>query len=345
MQLNEYKEYYLPYVKRYNKKEKKRLEDILIENKVLEKEKLKEIENKCSDNVIGCIEEIGIPVIKKLEEWEFIKQYTYSVLYKSANIDKDVLLENRTKFNIEDENVEELSSVIMNPTIYCEDDLVMYKFSLKKKGYDPKTGEELKTKYPIVVVFYTNDNIVEIRYDSINGLFISEDYKNFYIQNVKSIKAWIFTILGLNLKSYLLESVVSNIEKLNNVVLDGKDMRFSDGGKACLEVGSNTAYTLPLLGELKNIIKENEEIFNESINIKQMLEIWIKTKEDEADYNWVTLRWKSKDEKKTKDIKVRFLFNYIEEDVALLNHYSGLLGMERMNNVTRCIIENTKQSN
>lgn len=119
-------------------------------------------------------------------------------------------------------------------------------------------------------------------------------------------------------------------------------MRFSDGGKACLEVGSNELYTLPLLGELKNIITENHEEFNKAIAIKQMLETWINSKEEEADYSWVCLCWPDDKKRKTYDNKVRFHFDYFEEDERLLYHYSGPLGMERMNQVVRSIIAFTK---
>ena len=63
-------------------------------------------------------------------------------------------------------------------------------------------------------------------------------------------------------------------------------MRFSDGGKACLEVGSNKSYTLPLLGELRNIIEQNEDEFNKAIAIKQILEKHMMSK---LDFSLITL--------------------------------------------------------
>ena len=348
MELERYNEYFLPYIELYNKKVVKHLENQIIDMGLASKKSdttdtisIEKIKANHKNSIVGCVKEIGIKAIKLIEKWEFEKNYEYSVLYKANNLNSDELLEKlQNKYDSNSKYPENIYSILKDPIVYEVDDLIMLKFSLYKEATHPQTEEKLKMKYPIIVIFYTDDNTIEIRYDSIGGLFV-DDYKSFYKKNIRGIQAWISTYLEIGLENYLLDKIVNDLKNIDDIELEGQDMRFSDGGKACLEVGSNASYTLPLLGELKKIINENEEEFNNSIGIKQLLETWIKSKEDEAVYTWICLCWKNKDNIKARDVKVRFQFDYIDEDVSLLYHYSGPIGMERMNNVTRCIIKNT----
>ena len=218
-----------------------------------------------------------------------------------------------------------------------DDEKIIFKFSLKKEGFRP-SGDEIKVKYPIIAVLFKESGILEIRYDSINGMLV-DDYKQFYKKNIGSIKAWFSTKLGIKAEKIDIYDTVKNIYESGEVNLGGQDMRFSNGSKACLEVGSDNSYTLPLLGELKEIIKQNEEEFNQCLNLRQLLETWIKGKEDEADCVWICLCWPDAQNRKTYEVRVRFVFDYFEEDETLLYHYSGVIGMERMNDVTRTIIK------
>lgn len=203
------------------------------------------------------------------------------------------------------------------------------------------SGDVLKVKYPIVVVIYHTGKelVLEIRYDSINGVLV-DDYKQFYRKNISSVKAWLTSKIGIRLDNLELYDAVVRTKDSGEVKLGGQDMRFSNGAKACLEVGSDVSYTLPLLGELKEIISENEEEFNKAITIKQVLEAWIKTKEEEADYMWICLCWPDDKNRKTYEVRARFVFDYFGEDETLIYHYSGIIGTERMDNVTRTIIKN-----
>lgn len=355
MDLQKYKEYLIPTVEIYNKKTIDNIISILLDKEIIIDKEIKERENKVViqkeiqeyDNLlVGAIDIIGLEVIKEIEMWEYVREYQYSILYKTALIDKekliDVLKKNQIKFFDECiNNVEKINPVISHPTAFIGENEVILKFSLGKMCINPETEKPLKQKYTINVVFHLNSSIVEIRYNAINGLFV-DDYKGFYKRNLSSVKAWLATYLNINVEKFAIDSIVDELKKDKTLRLEGQDMRFSDGGKACLEVGSNELYTLPLLGELKNIILENQEEFNKSIAIKQILETWINSKEEEADYLWVCLCWPDDKGRKTYDVKVRFQFDYFDEDESLLYHYSGPIGMERMNKVVRSIIDVTE---
>lgn len=353
MNLELYKQYLKPTVGIYNKKtqdylineliEKSLIADIVHDSKKdtdvkIVKESIKQYDNL----LIGAIDEIGVPVIKYIEQWEYIREYQYSVLFESCYLEKENILSrvNKAKlspFDINGSEVEEINDVVSRPTVYCTDDVIILKFTLGKRCINPETEEELKYKYTINAVMYLNSKIIEIRYNPINGLFI-DDYKGFYRRNISAVKAWLSSFLELKLDKFIIDNVIEKLKKDENLRLEGQDMRFSDGGKACLEIGSNTSYTLPLLGELKNIIEQNQEEFNKAIVIKQILETWIDSKEEEADYLWICLCWPDSNKRKTYDVKVRFQFDYFGEGESLLYHYSGPIGMERMNNVVQTIV-------
>lgn len=354
MDLELYKEYLKPTIGIYNKKTQDYLVEELFKNELITEtvhdskedkdiKVIKETIKQYDNTLIGSVDEIGVPVIKYIEQWEYIREYQYSVLFESCYLEKENILSKISNadlsiFNIDDPEVEEINDIISRPTVYYNDDVIILKFSLGKRCINPDTEKELKYKYTINVVFHLNSKIVEIRYNPINGLFV-DDYKGFYKKNISAVKAWVNSYLEIKLDKFIIDDVIENLKKDESLRLEGQDMRFSDGGKACLEIGSNTSYTLPLLGELKNIIDQNQEEFNKAIAIKQMLETWIESKEEEADYLWICLCWPDSNKRKTYDVKVRFQFDYFDEGESLLYHYSGPIGMERMNNVVQTIIK------
>ena len=60
--------------------------------------------------------------------------------------------------------------------------------------------------------------------------------------------------------------------------------------------------------------------------------------EEMSDYPWIELLWEN--EIKTRSIRVKFVFNYMNNSYCLIQHYYSnvLIGMERMNYVIEYII-------
>ena len=59
-----------------------------------------------------------------------------------------------------------------------------------------------------------------------------------------------------------------------------------------------------------------------------------------SDYPWIEVLWDN--DIKTRSIHVKFIFNYMNKDYGLIQHYYSnvLVGMERMNYVTGYIASN-----
>lgn len=86
MDLARYKEYLIPTVEVYNKKIVDKLISVLIDKQIIIDKDAKTNQKKdviipeiqAFDNVlIGAIEVIGLPVIKEIERWEYIREYQY----------------------------------------------------------------------------------------------------------------------------------------------------------------------------------------------------------------------------------------------------------------------------
>jgi hypothetical protein len=101
---------------------------------------------------------------------------------------------------------------------------------------------------------------------------------------------------------------------------------------------------LPLIGNLKSILRNHEDLFDandETRQIQEMLEEIILEAEYLSDHPWITLAWKN--EVKSKVLKVKFLFNYHGQDFSVLQYYGNNADSERMSYVTQFIFDKKQQ--
>ncbi|MCY9092079.1 hypothetical protein [Bacillus mojavensis] len=290
-------------------------------------------------------------VIRAIEENEFTSAYKYSVLFEIDRSPEDLIESMYKKGEIQDFHSEsftfdllfdEASNIIV-PTRYKVDDKVtIYKFNRHLTGFLPIEGNNKREiKYPILAVFFNDLNVVEIRIGKIKSFLRGDEY--FYVRQFDFVVDWLQTNLACQLNPIDLTTAIGHISKLEetNVIVSGQLMNLKSGAKAKLEVGNNDDY-LPLLGELKELIKTNAELFNKSLEIKEILDTFILETEETSDLPWISLTWTN--ETKSKATKVKFSFNYMNRQYSLLQYYySSSTEMERMNNVTRYIIESKRQ--
>ena len=117
-------------------------------------------------------------------------------------------------------------------------------------------------------------------------------------------------------------------------------MKINTGQYAQLEVGNNQEYILPFIGELKNILLDYQDELEKVPALKDTLDQFMFEKEEMSDYPWIELLWDN--DIKTRSIHVKFIFNYMNKDYGLIQHYYNnvLVGMERMNYVVDYIASN-----
>ncbi|MDQ0186940.1 hypothetical protein ACFOST_17850 [Cytobacillus kochii] len=293
--------------------------------------------------------------IKFIEEWEFNKHYKYSVIFRYDNLDMDKINEGIEKndianFSTSGELFDQLVSTKRNgfgelefakgaiPTFYETDEFIFLKFSIKYHFNNFQNGHVTKLKYPILVVFFKELNIFEIRFDKIKNSYKDKD--TLYVDNISMVHGWLRSKLGLNIIIVNLEPRIESIcrDANNDVVVHSQCMSLRTGGKATLEVGGNTDNLLPILGELKELMNRNKILFEESKEIKDLLEDFISDTEETADLPWIALRWTN--QIKAKEIIVKFQHRYMGTNYSLLQYFGSQTQVERMNYVTKYLIEN-----
>jgi hypothetical protein len=305
------------------------------------------------DQLKSCIINSDL-ILRRVEEIEFKKKYNYSIIFSISDFTEEILehLVNRKvikNFNLDDQENDILfkdgTSIV--PTKYhVDENTVILKFNRLLTGFLPIEGQNKRTiKYPILAIIYKDLNVLELRFEQVKGYLKGND-EYFYLKQTEMILGWLKENLQCEFEAVNISPVVSYITKKEQeeVYVSAQAMNLESKKKVILDTGENDEDILPLLGELKALIKENLNLFeknDETKEIKEILENFILETEEKSDLPWISLTWKN--ESKSKAIKVKFQFNYNNQDYSLLQYYGNKTEMERMNYVTRYLIENKRE--
>lgn len=295
-------------------------------------------EKALTDQLSACIHQSKSAVLF-LEKWEFVKDYKYSVIFTCddfANIlDK---VENISPLDGCYEN-DYLYASFEKPVAYHSDEYKFLKFNLAFAAVHPLTQEELLTKYPFLVVFHKNGELVEFRFDVLKRVFLSDRKEaTIYSDLIAELIGYFKDYFSCELKPLNLDFMVNVCKHDNSVKLIAQYMKLPSGGNAQLEVGNNQEYVLPFLGELRALLNDNQIELEKLPAFREALEQFMFEMEEMSDYPWIELLWEN--EIKTRSIHVKFIFNYMNNQYCLIQHYYSnvLIGMERMNYVVKYII-------
>ena len=239
----------------------------------------------------------------------------------------------------------ELTDKLEHPMKLEFDDKLFLLFNKKYEAYHPDDGTNLLLKYPIVVVFDIESNIIEFRFDTIKRIFTGIDRdQNRYYKLVNELLKYIKNNYNIILTPLSLEGIIELASQNNrdDLKLCTQHMNFKNGGKAQLKTGEDGKYIMPFVGELKNLMLEMEDELSKCKIIKEKLENFIKEKEITSEYSLAEIDFLDKNGIERKNNRVKFNFNYMNSGFCLISYYYNglLLGMERMNNVTNFIKEN-----
>jgi len=295
----------------------------------------------------------SIKAIEVLEQDELERPYNYSVLFKYETLIDGIienLITNHSLMNIKSADFKHdiLSEQLANsiPTyIEYNDEIAIIKFNLKILGHLAIPGENSRTvKYPILLLLHKNINVLEIRLATIKSPFKDKD-EYFYANRISEVLSWIESNLLLTYEDIDLVSLIEKLKKNpenNEVRISAQAMNMQGGKTAVLNTGANEDYILPLLGELNELMSANEQLFLSSPEIKTLLENFIKKTEETSDLPWITLSWL---ERNQKDItKIKFRFNYSNQNYSLLQYYESNSKMEKMNYVANYLIESQRDA-
>ena len=351
MQLDNYLEYLEKTVLDYSDKVKRHLVKQFIKNGIATKkdkvsgqlyldgmETVDISEKTLSEQLLACIRQSN-DAVYTLERWEFLKDYKYSVIFTCDQF-SSVLAKVKEKNTINDsfEN-DYLYTEFVEPVSYFENDYYFLKFNLAYSATHPTTEEEILTKYPFLVVFHEKGELVEFRFDVLKRVFLfDKKEQNIYPSLIAETLDYLKKYFDCDLVPLDLDFMVNVCKNDKNVKLIAQYMKLPNGGNAQLEVGNNQEYILPFIGELRALLNNNKAELEKVPNFKEAIDQFMFEMEEMSDYPWVELLWKN--DIKTRNNRVKFIFNYMNKSYCLIQHYysSVLIGMERMNYVIEYII-------
>ena len=275
------------------------------------------------------------------EEIEYKKLYKYSVpfFYEMGGESIEGVLKEKL-IKIFDSKTYETDFVIdrvLNeaiPIAFTEDGKYFIKFVLQKAYLHSETFERINYRYPVVIYIDPLINVLEIRYDSIRYSYNEQIDRDAYSKIVTYCIEWTKSTLGLKLFSCEHTETIKIINDIQNteVRMYKQMMEMKSGGSAELTASENGDYLLPFIGEIRELIDENEELFSEAYEVKQLLLQYLNEKEATASYPYIYVKWVKPVE--TQSYIVKITFDYFNSKYTLLQHITGSckeLGMGRMN--------------
>ncbi|MCU7206563.1 MAG: hypothetical protein ACLRLE_03845 [Turicibacter sp.] len=245
-------------------------------------------------------------IYKYVEEFEFVKGYRYACIFEyKEDLDIDMISSFDSSHiqlyyhdNDKYDCMWRTGSWI--PTVNLEKDRVLFKYSVT---LDNREGD--KIKYVVLVVMELNSKRVSIYFDS-----VASEYKNpvkdFYAVMLDTIKRNFEKLIGINLLTIDFKAIIYYIQYLqNNNVHLSENIKVSaqkmkrDGTVSYLEAkkDSEEEPTIPILGELKEWLRERDYLFEvneETRRIKEELSNFIEEIEQTSDYPKVQIRFRDK---------------------------------------------------
>ena len=282
------------------------------------------------------------------EYLEFVKLYKYSVPFfystpaEAANLNENIAT----------------ACALFDPDAYTPDyylgrsigdstpfflnkgDEVLIKFVLQKAFLRPEDYQPINYRYPVVIYINPQLSVLEIRFDAVrfDPQFGKESYEKLLNDCLEWIKA------SLKVELFLYDGAktidVVNSKKDKSIKIYKQMMELGSGGSAELTAYGERDLVMPFIGEIRDLIDENEELFSQSTEIKELLLNYLNEKEKTANYPYIYIKRVKPVE--TDSYIFKITFDYFLGKFTTLQHQTGTcrdLGMERMNNAIKYLSE------
>lgn len=282
------------------------------------------------------------------EYLEFIKLYKYSVpffyeLPEETQLVDILSREGYKKFELKTYVPDFKLGVNIGeefPVYFLDSNEVYIKFVLQK-SYFTLEGEIKNYRFPIVIYMDLEQSVLEIRYDSVR--YDPTSGTDTYNHLVMDCLNWLKHQLDMKLFSCNHNKMIDILKNNDDgsVKIYKQMMELSSGGSAELTAPEQGDYVLPFVGELRELIEENEEVFERCADAKKLLLQYLDDKEATANYSYIYIKWVKPVESDSYTVKVAF--DYFNARYTLMQHISGHckdLGKERMNNAIRYLCKN-----
>lgn len=279
---------------------------------------------------------------------EETKSFKYSAIFELDDEREPIEIINQiTKNNTILDSTIHYNTIISDYKATKMNDLLKFTFLLD--GFRMINGNPvpIKTTYSVIVKFWTfgiddeKRKFIEIDTDNVASYFRIEK-NNFFEQMINNIAEYLQTEFSLSLHPVDLLLTLERIkdkekkgELKNFPKASAQKMVLSSGSQAVLDSNDAETIILPILGELKNLIEDNQKLFSQAIEVKKLLEEFIRDTEVMSDLPWITFTWD--DIIKSKKIQVKFVLS--EYPYTLLNYYIHKKGRKGMNDVIESLLK------
>lgn len=283
---------------------------------------------------------------KYIEEFEFNKSYRYSVMFKLLNFSQNnikKLLEEKkiVLYNRESDMNDIISEHNIVPTLKIVNENIFVKFSY---FIEPKlVNSDLKpVKYVVLCDFDVDNDVLEVRFDRApQGYHTTKD---FYIQIVNDTIDTLHNLFEMKIENIDFKAIIEYIRFIEDekVYIYAMEMH-RNGSKAYLDSMSNSDMTIPILGELKDFIVNNENLFksnDKTLEIKNQLNNFIENIEVTSDLPSIKIFWQE------HNTRVGIKHDYKGEEYSLFIYRDGLVdSKEKMDYVRNYFMQHYRDLN
>lgn len=288
---------------------------------------------------------------------EFYHSYKYATLLEVKQGEEEnikAFISSKEKFIDSNYHIDNLTNDIdvdyIPSYLEVEQGVRALKFAMELTGYLPiPDNNETVHKYNVVLLYFEEENIIEIRWDSIKTHYKSM-YPDLYDKVKHKTMDWVKSNIRIDCIPVNLSRTVEAIKQSDNhdIIVAAQEMRLKTGAFMTLDIGLNEDAILPFLGELKEMMLVEGATFEaneETKMIKKMIEDLIKDKEETSDLPWITLIWgyNKKTKARAKAIEIKFSFNHNDDIFDIMMYYGNKPEAGRMNDVTRFLIKNKRR--
>ena len=310
-----YHDYLIGTVESYNKATKKKLLDMIVSKGIATIEDSPSLlcEDVClgqippESRLVHCLNK-SPRAVKVIEQFEFLKSYRYAILMKTSTTLDSVKVDELKDKGVITEFVEtctdmhdELGTMLEMPSkvsFTSSDNEYCFKLCFKIDKFD-NDGNAISRKFSVLIVAHKQTPLIEIRYDTIFG-YMAGGKEVLYLTYINNANKWIedtlgFSVVDKDAPGKRMHYIVENREKLranDEAIIIGQGMRFGNGSSADLFLGTSESGVLPLIGELRQFLSDNEEAFRQAPELQKALEDFLEEKEHDSDWPWLSLRLK-----------------------------------------------------
>ena len=252
------------------------------------------------------------------EYWEYIKLYKYSEVFYYDNLPTDCLktkvdelvAESKLQIFELDKKTNLIKSLGTNindciPSCFSQNDFFYIKFCMQKSCLDANSNV-IDYRYTVNVAINLKDGYFDIRYDGLRT-GTNDSFQKIKSEIISAVINWIKANLCISIYSIDSCNVIDSIKNdtSGKVNIFKQMMSMATGGAAELVAyESKDDYILPFIGEIRELIEENDALFDKAPEIKKLLENYLEEKETTSIYPYIYIKSKKPVESDSYIVKI-----------------------------------------